>query len=138
MITRASMRVEAVRRSINHFLLCSVLSKRTRQLAIHNPNSRIAELIGLACHEFMDDKSSFNRLAIPAAPIKDADMLRIRRQPGGAEMGLEWNKFLQDSRRFEVACRTARRSTNGCSTCRTRRRSRGTEPNMEDYTISWN
>ncbi len=84
MITRASMRVEAVRRSINHFLLCSVLSKRTRQLAIHNPNSRIAELIGLACHEFMDDKLSFVRLAVPAAPIKDADMLQVRRQSGAA------------------------------------------------------
>jgi hypothetical protein len=74
------MRVEAARRSISPFFLCSVLSKRTRQLAIQNPSSRIAELIVLACHEFMDGKLWFNPLTAPTVPIEDAAVLRVRWQ----------------------------------------------------------
>jgi hypothetical protein len=83
MVSRASMRVEAERRSISPFLLCSVLSKRIRLLATQDPNSRIAELLGLACHEFMVGKLSFNPLTEPTAPIEDAD----RAMPDAAAHG---------------------------------------------------
>src|SRR5271169_5360856 len=43
-------------------------------------SSRIAELIVLACHEFMDGKLWSNPLTAPTVPIEDADVLRIRWQ----------------------------------------------------------
>ena len=80
MVTRVSICVEAERRSICPFLLCSVLAKRARQLAVRNTNVGIAELIGMACHEFMDGKLSLSPLAAPTEPIEDADMPRAVRQ----------------------------------------------------------
>jgi len=77
MVKRVFICVEAERRSISPFLLCSVLAKRARQLAARNTNVGIAELIGMACHEFMDGKLSLSPLAAPTEPIEDAHMLRV-------------------------------------------------------------